>query len=138
MAGCSFSLGQRNRLRGELRLATTTVKTMTELAYQRCIRPDCAATYDVSAVKTSCDACGSLLDVAYDWDSLPVPKSLSFFEQKWSRRHDPLCLSGVWRFRDLLPFAPAEKIVTEMRQPIDPEWDERAFKKVEKLIYNSE
>jgi threonine synthase len=90
----------------------TTVKTKTDLAYQRCIRPSCGATYDVGAVKTSCDACGSLLDVEYDWDSLPVPKSLAAFEEKWSRRNDKLCLSGVWRFRDLLPFAPPEKIVT--------------------------
>ena len=90
----------------------TTVKTKTDLAYQRCIRPSCGATYDVGAVKTSCDACGSLLDVEYDWDSLPVPKSLAAFEEKWSRRNDQLCLSGVWRFHELLPFAPAEKIVT--------------------------
>jgi threonine synthase len=86
--------------------------TRTDVAYQRCIQPSCAATYGVDEVRTSCDACGSLLDVDYDWDALPVPKSLSFFEQKWSRRHEPLCHSGVWRFRDLLPFAPAEMVVS--------------------------
>jgi threonine synthase len=74
--------------------------------------PDCAATYDVGEVRTACDACGSLLDVVYDWDSLPVPRSLEAFEGKWSRRHEPLCFSGVWRFYDLLPFAPPSKIVT--------------------------
>ncbi len=30
----------------------------------------------------------------------------------WSRRYEPLSLSGVWRFRELFPFAPDEKIVT--------------------------
>jgi threonine synthase len=74
--------------------------------------PDCAATYDVGEVRTSCDSCGSLLDVIYDWDSLPVPKSLAEFEQKWTQRHNPLAFSGVWRFYDLLPFAPPAKIVT--------------------------
>jgi threonine synthase len=74
--------------------------------------PDCAATYDVAEVRTSCDACGSLLDVDYDWDSLPVPDSLQWFEQKWNRRNEPLCFSGVWRFSELLPFAPPAKIVT--------------------------
>ncbi len=74
--------------------------------------PDCAATYDVGDVRTSCQACGSLLDVVYDWDSLRVPQSLKEFEEKWTRRHDPLCFSGVWRFYDLLPFAPPGKIVT--------------------------
>ncbi|HYI26423.1 MAG TPA: threonine synthase, partial [Bradyrhizobium sp.] len=90
----------------------STVKTKTDLAFQRCVMPDCGATYDVGEVRTSCDSCGSLLDVAYDWDSLPVPSSLSFFEEKWTRRNEPLCFSGVWRFSDLLPFAPPNKIVT--------------------------
>jgi threonine synthase len=88
------------------------VKTKTDLAFQRCVMPECAATYDIGEVRTSCDACGSLLDVIYDWDSLPIPRSLEAFEKKWSRRHEPLCFSGVWRFSDLLPFAPPNKIVT--------------------------
>ena len=74
--------------------------------------PDCGATYDVGEVRTSCDKCGALLDINYDWDSLPVPDSLSWFEKKWARRNEPLEKSGVWRFRELLPFAPDEKIVT--------------------------
>ena len=56
--------------------------------------------------------CGSLLDVRYDWDRARPPDDWSFFEQKWSRRFEPLCLSGVWRFYELLPFAPADKVVT--------------------------
>jgi threonine synthase len=90
----------------------STVQTKTDLAYQRCIQPSCAATYDVAEVRTSCGKCGGLLDVLYDWDSLPVPRSLVEFEQKWSRRHEPLNFSGVWRFRDLFPFATPEKVVT--------------------------
>jgi threonine synthase len=43
---------------------------------------------------------------------LPVPSSLRFFEAKWAKRGDPLCFSGVWRFRELLPFAEPEQIVT--------------------------
>ncbi len=56
--------------------------------------------------------CGNLLDVCYDWERARPPTSLDWFEQKWSRRWDPLALSGVWRFHELLPFAPADKIVT--------------------------
>ncbi|HVX11317.1 MAG TPA: threonine synthase [Pirellulales bacterium] len=63
-------------------------------------------------MRVACGVCGSLLDVVYDWDRLRPPESWSYFEQKWSRRFDPLDFSGVWRFRDLLPFAPAEQIVT--------------------------
>ena len=63
-------------------------------------------------VRIGCRQCGQLLDVVYDWDRLAPPESLAEFEAKWSRRSEPLCLSGVWRFHELLPFAPPEKIVT--------------------------
>jgi threonine synthase len=90
----------------------STVKTKTDIAYQRCVMPACAATYDIGEVRTGCEICGALLDVDYDWDALVVPASLRQFEEKWSRRNEPLCLSGVWRFHELLPFAPADKVVT--------------------------
>ena len=90
----------------------TSVRVNTDLAFQRCLAPDCGATYDVGEARTACAACGSLLDVVYDWDRLPVPDALSFFEQKWARRNKPLCRSGVWRFYELLPFAPPERVVT--------------------------
>jgi threonine synthase len=60
----------------------------------------------------ACRQCGGLLDVRYDWDRLSVPKKLSEFEKKWARRSEPHCFSGVWRFHDLLPFAPIEQCVT--------------------------
>ena len=58
------------------------------------------------------DRCGDLLDIAYDWDRAAVPKRLSDFEQFWSQRTNPIRFSGVWRFHELLPFAPHERIVT--------------------------
>ncbi len=30
----------------------------------------------------------------------------------WSRRYEPIRFSGVWRFHELLPYAPHDKIVT--------------------------
>lgn len=99
-----------------------SVATQKQLAYQQCIVPRCGATYDLGEVRTDCDVCGSLLDICYQWDSIPVPSSLRDFEQKWARRNEPLCRSGVWRFHELLPFAPAEKIVTvgEGQTPLLP------------------
>lgn len=81
-------------------------------AFQHCINPLCGATFDVAEVLTSCPDCGNLLDIDYDWNKLPVPKSLRDFEARWANRHNPLDVSGVWRFRDLLPFARDEDIVT--------------------------
>jgi threonine synthase len=91
---------------------SVAVRTETDLAHQRCINPACAATLAIDRPVFACPECGELLDVVYDWDRLPVPGSLREFEAKWSRRLDPLCLSGVWRFRELLPFAPPEMVVT--------------------------
>ena len=82
------------------------------LAFQHCINPLCAASFDVGDVLTSCPDCGNLLDIDYEWDKLPVPKSLREFESRWGNRRNPLDFSGVWRFRDLLPFAPEKDIVT--------------------------
>ena len=88
------------------------VASRTDLAFQKCIAPACAATYSVDEVLTACPACGNLLDVEYDWDRLRPPNSFEFFERKWMRRSDPLAFSGVWRFHELLPFAPRESVVT--------------------------
>lgn len=84
----------------------------TDVAFQKCINSSCGATYNVREVLVACPECGDLLDVMYDWDRLAPPTSWEFFERKWSRRREPLCFSGVWRFHDLLPFARPEDVVT--------------------------
>lgn len=81
-------------------------------ALQRCIAPLCRASFDVADVLTSCPDCGSLLDIEYEWDRVPVPSSLRDFEARWANRRNPLDVSGVWRFRELLPFARDADIVT--------------------------
>jgi threonine synthase len=85
---------------------------MSDAAFQQCINPACRATYSVSDVKVACTKCGSLLDIIYDWKRLPVPKSLSFFEGRWATKGTGgagrLDFSGVWRFRELLPFYRSE------------------------------
>jgi threonine synthase len=85
---------------------------MSDAAFQRCIRPACGTTLALDSTAFSCPKCGDLLDVVYDWDRLQPPGNLCEFESKWARRTDPLALSGVWRFRELLPFAPPEQVAT--------------------------
>jgi threonine synthase len=90
---------------------------MSEAAFQQCISPSCTATYAIDEVKVACDRCGSLLDIRYDWARLPMPRSLSFFEHRWNTKgistQGRLDFSGVWRFRELLPFYQTEdQIVT--------------------------
>ena len=88
------------------------IAPMTETAHLRCIRPECAATYPLDEIAYACRSCGSLLDVVYDWDKLPVPGTLRFFSERWARRDQPLDFSGVWRFRELLPLAGDADLVT--------------------------
>jgi threonine synthase len=83
-----------------------------DVVFQRCINPACAATHAVTDTTFVCARCGGLLDVAYDWDRLPRPHSLRDFEAKWADRANPLSFSGVWRFRELLPFAAPEQVLT--------------------------
>lgn len=81
---------------------------MNEAAYQKCTNPSCAATFSIDQVITGCTKCNSLLDITYDWNKLPVPRSLSFFEHRWMTKgldsSGALDFSGVWRFRELMPF----------------------------------
>jgi threonine synthase len=86
--------------------------TLSDIAFQKCISPSCAATYGVEEVHVGCPKCGGLLDVDYDWDRASPPKSLKYFETMWTQRHDPLRFSGVWRFHELLPFAKPAEVVT--------------------------
>jgi threonine synthase len=83
-----------------------------EKVYQRCIMPACGGTSAVDDTSFVCPRCGALVDVAYDWGQLASPKSLREFEAKWANRHEPLNFSGVWRFRELLPFADPDKVMT--------------------------
>jgi threonine synthase len=86
--------------------------TQTDLALQRCINPSCGATYEARTIRTSCDRCGDLLDVVYDWQRAAVPRSMGEFEEAWSQRTNPVRFSGVWRFHELLPFAPQPQLIT--------------------------
>ncbi len=49
-----------------------------ERAFQRCIDPDCKATFGIQEVHVSCPVCAakgkqSLLDIEYQWDRMNVP-----------------------------------------------------------------
>lgn len=105
-APCRATNGKNSR-NGAIRLVSRD-----SVAFQRCIDPQCAARYSISEVLVACPRCGDLLDVAYDWDRAELPSSLKELETAWSRRRDPRCYSGVWRFHPLLPFCDPAQIVT--------------------------
>ena len=77
---------------------------MSESSYQRCINLKCGATYSIEEILFSCPSCGDLLDVEYEWDRQEVPDKLNWFEDRFCNRYERLDYSGVWRYRELLPF----------------------------------
>jgi threonine synthase len=70
----------------------------------RCIEGECRASFPIDQRLYLCSACGGLLDVDYDLRSPASPAELkAVFKQR--RMSGAACdLSGVWRFRELLPF----------------------------------
>ncbi|MGC8795269.1 MAG: threonine synthase [Bryobacteraceae bacterium] len=72
-------------------------------AYLACFEPACRARFEISDVIYTCPRCSGLLEVAYDGPRPPA----AVLKQLWrSRRleNTPLDRSGVWRYREMLPF----------------------------------
>ncbi len=72
-------------------------------AHLVCFEPDCRTKYALSEVIYTCPRCGGLLEVDYDWDSV----NSSSWKKLWRERrldNAPLNQSGVWRYREMLPF----------------------------------
>jgi len=80
-------------------------------AFLKCAEPPCERRYAINDRIYTCTACGGLLDVGYEFD-LPDPaETKRLFASRRTSTLDP-DLSGVWRFRELLPFAGEDDIVT--------------------------
>ena len=84
----------------------------SDVARQQCIRPACGATYGLTETHQRCERCGALLDVVYDWERVPLPARLELFDARRATFRNPLDYSGVWRFRELIPFAELDKVLT--------------------------
>ena len=99
---------QHRRFDGK-RIESAAMKT---IAFQKCMNPNCGSTFDVGEALTACRRCGELLDIDYDWSKAELPKTLRDFQARWQNRRFPLDYSGVWRFRELLPFAADAMVCT--------------------------
>lgn len=81
-------------------------------AFLQCIDDRCGRIHGLDWTEPRCAACGNLLDVRYKFEQ-PAPEKL---RRIWlDRRASPASIdrSGVWRFRELLPFlAPDVQPVT--------------------------
>jgi threonine synthase len=81
-------------------------------AVQRCIVPACAATFGIREQIYVCPRCGGPLEIEIP---LALLKSGADLRERWQARaasHDPRDRSGVWRYRELLPFDGDAPVVT--------------------------
>jgi threonine synthase len=83
-------------------------------AGQVCIDPACGARFKLNDRLYVCPNCGGLLDVALETsiDPDPDPEGLRAVWTSRMASFGPSDRSGVWRYRELLPFAADAPIVT--------------------------
>ena len=92
-------------------IAKTAQKAGTA-AVQRCILPKCAATFGIREQIYVCPRCSGPLEIEIPLELL---KSVPDLRERWhtrARSQDPRDRSGVWRFRELLPFDDDAPVVT--------------------------
>jgi threonine synthase len=89
-------------------------REMSERASQRCIEPHCGERYSLDARLYVCPRCRGLLDVERE---AGMEISSERLRTLWATRlasFEPRDRSGVWRYRELLPFADDVRVVSLM------------------------
>lgn len=105
-----------------------STQSASEIAHQlRCIGCDSRIAGPEAAEDFRCRGCGSLFEVEYPKllpiGGKPAPQFAANLKNLWlSRRSSskPLDRSGVWRFRDLLPFLDDERHVVTLEEGNTP------------------
>jgi len=89
----------------------------------RCVEAQCSTTYTASERLYTCRRCGGLLDVAYDFR---LPAGADEMKARFRERRmadGGLERSGVWRFRELLPFVTDPAHVVTLNEGNTPLYD---------------
>src|SRR6202142_3366674 len=87
-------------------------KTLHEKASQRCILPGCGAVYGIRERIYVCPRCGGPLEIEL---CLPSASERTELRKLWAVRagsREARDISGVWRYRELLPFEDTAPFVT--------------------------
>ncbi len=94
-------------------------------ALLRCTEASCGARYPIDERIYTCRKCGSLLDVQYSFNlSASVEQTKATFESRRTT-NSLLDRSGVWRFRELLPFVNDPSKVVSLAEGNTPIYDAR-------------
>ena len=88
-------------------------------AFLQCIEESCRRRHSLEASEYRCDSCGGLLDVEYE---MAAPDRAALLAIWQGRKAGGLVedLSGVWRFREMLPFVAAGRSVVTLAEGNTP------------------
>lgn len=84
-----------------------------------CFEEKCRAGFPITEVIYNCPKCGGLLETAYE----PPEQSAPMLRRLWRERRTsnaPLDQSGVWRYRELLPFLSSYSCVVTLGEGNTP------------------
>ena len=89
---------------------------VSELA---CFNKACRARFPITEVVYSCPHCGGLIEVLYR-DLQLDPQALKNLWRERRTHNDPLNQSGVWRYREMIPFLDDFSRVVSLREGNTP------------------
>jgi len=92
------------------------------LAYLQCINKNCHEKFPVIAKLYHCPKCESLLDVNYEFPKTDPEELKALFRARRSSLI-PKDQSGVWRFRELIPFLSDEQNIVTLFEGNTPIYD---------------
>jgi threonine synthase len=84
-----------------------------------CFNRECGARFAISEVLYNCPKCGGLVEVVYGGLGANAEALKRMFRER-RMSNDPLDVSGVWRYRELLPFLQDYSCVTTLREGDTP------------------
>jgi threonine synthase len=84
-----------------------------------CFEPACRRHYDITEVLYNCPACGGLLEASAPELDIPAVQLKTIWRER-RLTNAPLDQSGVWRYREFLPFAGQEGHVVTLREGNTP------------------
>jgi threonine synthase len=84
-----------------------------------CFEERCRARFPIDEVIYNCPRCGGLLEAVYDGPPQPAAELRALWRARRTS-NAPLDQSGVWRFREFLPFLPDYRGVVTLREGDTP------------------
>jgi threonine synthase len=87
-----------------------------------CFSADCKKRYPITEVIYNCPACGSLLEAESDFTSLDAAQLKKIWRERRTG-NSPLSQSGVWRYREMIPFLDDYGHVVTLREGNTPVLD---------------